>query len=96
MTSIVTTQKTEDLKDYIEANKGTCRDCKIPLFWCKTSSGRRIPMDFPDQILRGKIEPTHELVLTYDEDGFTGEVTALAYKSKATHTTHLDTCEGKR
>ena len=94
MTKTVTNQRIEDLTAYVAANRGKCKHCGTPFWWAKTTSGRRIPIDFPDQILRGKVKPTHELVLTYNDQGeFLGEVVALAYKSKATHTVHLDTCE---
>lgn len=95
--TVATTPNVENLKTYIAANTDNCGKCGVKFFWVSTSRGKRIPMDFPDQIYRGKLEPTHELVLTYDENGeWVGEVTALAYKSKASHTCHWDTCEKKR
>lgn len=92
------TQRMKDMEDYIRANRAKCPSgCGLNVLWCRTPRGARIPIDFPDQILHGQYPKTHELVPTYGEAGFLGEVEAWPCPtSKATHTVHFDTCEKRQ
>ena len=90
----VTNTKVEQLKSYIGQNRSNCRKCHMPMFWVSTSTGKRIPMDFPDQILRP--ERTHRIILGYSDGVWDGTVEAWPTDSvRATHTCHYDTCESR-
>ena len=85
------TSKTDALKAHITKNRGRCRNCRLPVFWCKTSNGRKVPVDFPDQTLNP--ERTHELVVGWSEGVWDGTVEVWPASANATHTVHLDTCK---
>lgn len=86
----VTSPDVEAFKGYVAANKSLCRDCRTPIFWCSTSTGKRVPVDFPNSAL---YKPTHALVPTY-KDGAVIAVEVWPHTSKPTHSLHLRTCEG--
>jgi hypothetical protein len=92
---LVTSPKIEAEENYIRANRSKCRKCKLPVFWCSTSTGRRIPIDFPSTALHGHLPKTHELVMGTSEGGYDGSMEAWPSTTKATHTCHFDTCEGE-
>lgn len=81
-----------DLERYIKKNRDTCRVCGERIFWASTSTGKRIPMDFPNTIMGDT--PTHELVLGYGKEGWDGTLEAWPSEHKPTHACHLDTCKG--
>lgn len=82
-----------DLEHYIAKNRGTCPRCKTErVFWCSTSKGKRIPMEFPNTALGH--DPTHELVLGYGENGWDGTCEAWPSDHKPTHACHWDHCQG--
>lgn len=86
--------RTEAIKNYIANNRATCKHCKAPIFWCETSTGKRIPMDFPSYTTPHK--KTHVLIPTA-KDGVYLENELLALPSdKGTHSTHLETCKGRK
>lgn len=86
-----------NLEIYIADNRGRCRDCKTPVFWCKTSRGKSIPMDFPPPTALGPgPDPTHRLVFGSGEGGWDGTVEAWRSDSQATHVCHFDTCKAKQ
>jgi hypothetical protein len=87
---VVTSPKVEQLKSYVQANRGQCKDCGMPIWWASTSTGKRIPMDFGSYMS----EKTHRIVMGYSEGGvWDGSVEAWPADSQATHTVHLDTCD---
>lgn len=87
----VTTDKAEAMKAYVQAHKGRCRDCHVPIFWCRTASGKRIPIDFPNSTLFPN--KTHRLIFETKDGSYTGEIEAWPNSTQATHTCHFDTCD---
>lgn len=84
-----------NIERYIARNRGKCpKGCGVRVFWCTTSKGRRIPIDFPDTALGHT--STHELVPGYREGGdWDGTIEARPTSSgKATHSCHFDNCKG--
>lgn len=86
------TSAVDALKLHIRKNRGTCKNCKLPVFWCTTARGKRVPVDFPDKILHP--EQTHELVIGWKTDGIWDGTVEVWPSARGTHTLHFDTCKG--
>lgn len=88
---VVTNESIEQVHDYYRANRGRCRvkSCRMPVLWVSTANGKRIPVDYPDQLTIPKSELTHELVNGWDTEGnLTGIEAWPCRNSKATHRVH--------
>ena len=87
------TSKTDALKEHITRSKSRCKFCKLPVFWCQTARGKKVPVDFPDQRLHPN--RTHELVIGWKDGVWDGTVEVWP-SERGSHTVHFDTCKGAR